>query len=126
MGPLHAARAQTAGPLSKEDVSALLASKAVDIAFPNGATLSMTNATSGSLSALLWHASPESTKAVKTAAGTGSWKIAEDGHYCVKAGWRIGSNLSQVDSCRTVTPSGDSSYILKADGEPDWTMRLKN
>jgi hypothetical protein len=122
-----AAQAQTPETLSREDVSALLASRAIDINFPNGAGLSMTNATGGSLASFMWHASPKSRMAVRSAPGAGSWNIADDGRYCLKAGWRIGNDLTQLATCRTVTPTGDNSYLLKAgDGQPDWTMHLKD
>jgi hypothetical protein len=124
---MPAAQAQTPGPLSKDDVSALLTAKAVDIGFPDGTAVSLTNATGGSLSAFMWHASTTSGDSVRSASGTGSWNISSEGRYCLKAGWRAGKRTEMLNACRSVMPSGTDSYILKADdGQPDWTMRLKN
>ncbi|NPT44690.1 hypothetical protein GNZ12_25915 [Paraburkholderia sp. 1N] len=107
-------------PLSRDELQQILPNSDVNIKFANGDNNRWTNAQDGTLVAN-WQNGVGSGSKHFSALGHGTWKISDDGRYCVHIQWP----KSVTDWCRTVARSGEDSYTLATtNGEPSWQMKV--
>ncbi|MFC4702171.1 DUF995 domain-containing protein [Paraburkholderia caffeinitolerans] len=115
-----AAFAENSSDLSADELKQILPGATVVVTYANGNSARWKNESDGTLSAS-WNNGPEVNSKHHHAAGTGTWKISDDGKFCAHIEWPT----KTADWCRPVVKSDDGSYTLRSlQGSPSWNLEI--
>lgn len=107
---LGALKAQGAQALSKDDLAALFPGASLTRQLERG-EMHINTVKDGSLNAN-YQEKARNTGQLK---GYGTWKVTDDGKYCLEIKWNRG--FENVSGCRTMYKAGDDYYGAGSDGD---------
>lgn len=107
--------------LTADELRQILPGATVVVTYESGNTVRWKNESDGTLSAD-WNNSPASGNSHHHhMAGTGTWKISDDGKFCALIEWP----KNTTDWCRPVVKSDDDSYALRSTlDSPSWKLKI--